>query len=232
MKESKNNVEFDNVSSHYEEILNKGLSLSGESPSYFAKKRVIHTANLLSSNAQNPQRIMDYGCGIGGSIQHLIDVLNPANIVAADTSKKSLHLLRRNYPSEKIEFLQVPEKTKKLCDLCFCNGVFHHIPPGQRDDAVSYIFDSLHSGGFLFFWENNPWSLATHWVMSRISFDRDAIKIFPHQATNLLKKRGFKVKIIHYLFIFPSLLRFFRPFEKLLVNLPIGCQYLIMAQKP
>ena len=232
MNKRKNIVEFDEVSSNYEEILNKGLSLSGENSGYFAKKRVIHSSNLLSSHAQNPLRIMDYGCGIGGSIKHLIDVFNPAHIVAVDSSQKSLQLLHKNYQSEKIEFLQVPEKTKEQCDLCFCNGVFHHIPPEQRDDAVSYIFESLHSGGSLFFWENNPWNPATHWVMNRISFDRNAIKIFPSQAKNLLRKGGFKVKIIHYLFIFPNLLRAFRPFEKLFFNLPIGCQYLILAEKP
>jgi len=232
VKQDKNKAQFDHVSSNYEEILSKGLSLSGENSTYFAKKRVIHSANLLSSFAAKPKRIMDYGCGIGGSIDHLIGIFNPSNIVAVDTSKKSLQLLQNNYPSEKLEVLQVPERTKALCDLCFCNGVFHHIPPVHRDDAVSYIFESLHSGGFLFFWENNPWNPATHWVMSRISFDRDAIKIFPNQAKNLLKKAGFKVKIIHYLFIFPNLLRIFRPFEKLLITLPIGCQYLIMAEKP
>ena len=231
MEKNNYKVEFDNISSNYYKILNKGLSISGENASYFAKKRVTHTANLLSSDEQKPQRIMDYGCGIGGSIKHLIDAFNPTNILAVDSSQKSLQLLDKNYSSKKIELLQVPKKAKELCDLCFCNGVFHHIPLEKRDEAVSYIFKSLHSGGKLFFWENNPWNPATHWVMNRISFDRDANKIFPHQARELLKKGGLKVKLTHYFFIFPNSLRILRPLEKLLVSIPIGCQYLIMAEK-
>ena len=51
--------------------------------------------------------------------------------------------------------------------------------------------------------------------MSRIPFDRDAVKIFPHQAVKLLKKVGFEIKLIHYMFIFPGSSKIFRPIEKL-----------------
>ena len=54
--------------------------------------------------------------------------------------------------------------------------------------------------------------------MSRITFDKNAVKIFPHQAVNLLQKVGFEIKLIHYMFIFPRFLKILRPIERLPSN--------------
>ena len=224
-------AEFDEVSSNYDELLSKGLSLSGESSDYFAQKRVHHSAKLLTSFNKMPDKIIDYGCGTGGGIKYLLESFNPKKLTAADTSLTSLQILRERHTSLKIDLLEVPKKSDHLFDLCFCNGVFHHILPADRKESANYIFESLARGGFLCFWENNPWNPATHWVMSRISFDRDAVKIFPHQAVKLLQKVGFEIKLVHYMFIFPRLLKIFRPIEKLALRLPFGCQYLVLAQK-
>ena len=62
-------------------------------------------------------------------------------------------------------------------------------------------------------------------------FDQNAVKIFPHQAVKLLQDVGFEIKLIHYLFIFPRFLKILRPFERLALRVPFGCQYLVLAQK-
>tara|TARA_B100002019_G_C21179263_1_gene552763 strand:- start:59 stop:742 length:684 start_codon:yes stop_codon:yes gene_type:complete len=225
--------DFDEVSLNYEEMLDRGICLSGEKSDYFAYKRVNHTAKLDGQFHANSEKIMDYGCGTGGSTRFLLDAFNPNSLCAADTSESSLRILKRKYKSSKIQSILIDSSTTKMnCDICYCNGVFHHIPPKDRVKAARFIYDSLKEGGRFYFWENNPWNPATHWVMSRIEFDRDAIKVFPYQAVNLLKKVGFEIKLINYMFIFPRFLKILRPVEKLTLRLPLGCQYLIAAQKP
>jgi SAM-dependent methyltransferase len=117
-------------------------------------------------------------------------------------------------------------------DLAFCNGVFHHIPVGDRSEAVRFVFDALRPGGFFAFWENNAWNPATRFIMSRTSFDQDAILVFPHEARKLLREAGFEVLETDYLFIFPAPLAFLRPTERWVSKLPLGGQYLVLARKP
>ena len=225
--------EFDEVSSNYEEELERGICLSGEKSDYFAYNRVDHTAKLNAQFLAKSGKILDYGCGTGGSTKFLLDAFNPDNLFVTDPSERSLRILKKKYKLPQIQTIPVDSNISKLnCDICYCNGVFHHIPPKERNKAAKFVFDSLKEGGRFYFWENNPWNPATHWVMSRIPFDRDAIKVFPHQAVKLLHKVGFEIKLINYMFIFPRFLKILRPIEKLAHKLPLGCQYLVVAQKP
>ena len=224
--------EFDVVSPKYKEELNRGISLSGENSDYFAFKRVEHTAKLHASIHAKSETIMDYGCGTGGSVSHLLNAFNPKKLTAVDTTEKSLVILKRRYDDKHVITQSLQSlKPESNFDLCFCNGVFHHILPKVREYSANIIYDSIKSGGFFYFWENNPWNPATHWVMSRISFDRKAVKIFPHQAVNLLQKVGFEIKLINYMFIFPRFLKILRPIERFTLRLPLGCQYLVLAHK-
>ena len=224
--------EFDEVSANYEEVLSRGISLSGEKSDYFAHNRVDHTAKLHACVDAKSETIMDFGCGTGGSVGYLLDAFNPNTLLATDTSDRSLQVLKKKYNSPKIKTENlVTSNAKSSCDLCYCNGVFHHIPPKDREKAAKFVYVSLQSGGYFYFWENNPWNPATHWVMSRIPFDRKAVKIFPHQAIKLLQKVGFEIKLIHYMFIFPRFLKILRPIERFALRLPFGCQYLVLACK-
>ena len=224
--------EFDEVSTNYEEALNYGISLSGENADYFASNRVEHVAKLHTDVHAKSETIMDYGCGTGGSVRYLLDAFTPKRLFAVDVSEKSLGILKTRHHTQQVIAKNLTTlEPESNCDLCFCNGVFHHILPKDREQAAKIIYDSLQSGSYFYFWENNPWNPATHWVMSRIPFDKNAVKIFPHQAVNLLQKVGFEIKLIHYKFIFPRFLKIFRPIERLAFRIPIGCQYLIQAQK-
>ena len=95
-------------------------------------------------------------------------------------------------------------------DLVFCNGVFHHIPPDQRAAVVDYIYRTVRPGGMFALWENNPWNPGTRYVMSRISFDRDAITLTAPETRRLLISGGFEILRTDFLFIFPRLLSWFR----------------------
>jgi SAM-dependent methyltransferase len=116
--------------------------------------------------------------------------------------------------------------------LVFCNGVFHHIPPGERPAAIDFIAKALRSKGLFAFWENNPWNPGTRYVMSRIPFDRDAITLSPPEARRLLRAGGFEILRTDFQFVFPRVLGWFRRFETALSPVPIGAQYQVLCRKP
>src|SRR5579859_5811110 len=115
-------------------------------------------------------------------------------------------------------------------DLAFTNGVFHHIPPGERAACLGAIRRALRAGGLFAFWDNNPWNPGTHYVMSQCAFDRNAIKISPREAKTILSRAGFKVLRTHSLFYFPRQLRWLRRTESWLRRLPFGGQYLVLCR--
>jgi SAM-dependent methyltransferase len=225
------NSEFDEFSDCYEASLTKGLQLSGESPQYFAELRVAWVQNLLQRCGKAPKRILDFGCGTGGSVKHLLDAFTACSVTGVDPSSRSLQVARKNHDPAVTSFIAPEQVPLAAYDLAFCNGVFHHILPADRSDSLKLLFDALIDGGCLAFWENNPWNPGTRMVMSRIPFDRDAITINPFAAVSLLKSARFEVIRRDSLFWFPRMLSRLRPLESLLVRIPLGAQYLVLCQK-
>ena len=175
---------------------------------------------------------MDFGCGIGTAVPFIHDIVAPEFIFGVDVSLKSLEVARQGNKSEGLTFLLFSEyKPEEQIDLIFCNGVFHHIPVGDRVTKINYIYDSLRPGGLLAFWENNPWNPGTRYVMSRIPFDRDAVTLTPPEARRMLAAGGFEVLRTDFLFIFPRMLRWLRGLETLVSRLPFGAQYQILCRK-
>ncbi len=118
-----------------------------------------------------------------------------------------------------------------MLDFVFCNGVFHHIEPEQRSQAIDYVHASLRSGGLFAFWENNPWNPIVNYSMKHGEVDRNAVPIVPPEARRLLTAGRFRLLRTDYLFFFPSYVPGLRSLEKYLFRLPIGGQYLVLAQK-
>lgn len=227
--------EFDEYASDYESALQQGLQVSGESSEYFAVGRIEWLAKRLAQagiDLAKPLQMMDFGCGTGNSVEHLLTRLNAEHVVGIDTSEQSLAQARTRYPADKTRFL-TPDHYEPSADLdlVFCNGVFHHIPIAARPGAIDLIFKSLKPGGLFAFWENNPWNPGTRWIMSRIPFDRDAIVLSIPVGKRLLKSAGFRIETVDTRFYFPKLLGGLRFIEPALCKLPLGAQYLILARK-
>ena len=80
--------------------------------------------------------------------------------------------------------------------------------------------------------ENNPLNPGTRLVMARIPFDRDAIAVPFWEAQRRLVEAGLRVVETGHLFFFPRFLRALRPLEPLLLRLPLGAQYGVIAIAP
>lgn len=223
---------FNQYASDYDQILARGLAVSGEGKDYFAQGRIDWLKARMDDAQFFPRRIMDYGCGTGETAPLLLERFDAESIVGVDQSMKLIERARRDYGHPRTTFQQIQQyHPAGEIDLVYCNGVFHHIPIAERVSAAQYIWRSLQPGGYFAFLENNPWNPGTRYVMSRIEFDRDAITLTVSEAGHLLQSVGFEIVRTDYLFIFPKCLRTFRWMESHLSRFPFGAQYLVLARK-
>jgi SAM-dependent methyltransferase len=221
---------FDEYADRYEDALQRGLAVSGESSEYFARGRIAFLAEQLRRSGVAVARVMDFGCGTGVAIPFLRESFRGATVIGLDVSTRSLAKARAENPG--VQFFEPQNfEPRGDIDLVYCNGVFHHIPLPERASAVQLIRRALRPGGVFALWENNPWNPGTQWVMSRIPFDRDAIKLSPPGAQSLVTNAGFAVRSVDFLFFFPKLLQVFRPIERYLHRLPLGAQYQVLAER-
>jgi SAM-dependent methyltransferase len=223
---------FNRFAGDYDRMLAEGLALSGEGQDYFSNGRIAWLKDCCEKLHQAPQRIMDFGCGTGHAAPLLLDTFRAESIVGVDPSRKLIERANRDYRSDQIRFQSSQDYLPQgQVDLVYCSGVFHHIPVARRIGEMQYIWRVLRPGGYLAFWENNPWNPGTRYIMSRIPFDRDAVMLTASEATGLLQSSGFHIVRKDFLFIFPRVMRLLRWVEPYLAGFPIGGQYLVLARK-
>jgi SAM-dependent methyltransferase len=226
--------EFDAYATRYDEALNEGLSVVGERKEYFARERLRWVRRrLVQRGITSGGAILDFGCGTGASTPFFFDELGVSRVVGVDVSDGLLAVARETFGDDaRVRFERIDARAPRgEFDLAFVNGVFHHIPPAERAEALAFVRLALRPGGVFAFWENNPWNPGTRYIMSRVSFDRDAITITPSGARRLLRDAGFAVDGIDYRFVFPRALAWLRPLETMLARVPLGGQYLVLATR-
>jgi SAM-dependent methyltransferase len=223
---------FDSYAADYDRALRRGIDISGESKEFFASGRVQWLSCCLREQNYNPQHVLDFGCGTGTATPFLLAIPGAKDLTSVDVSPSSLAEARRLYSSSQVQFQRTEEFSAfEHVDLAFCNGVFHHIPVLERDQAVCFVRKALRPGGLFAFWENNPWNPGTRYVMSRIPFDRNAVTLSAVQACRLLRANGFSIVRTDFLFLFPRFLSWLRNLEPAFVKLPFGAQYQVLARR-
>jgi trans-aconitate methyltransferase len=226
-------TDFDRHANSYDGELEEALTLSGEGREYFARGRVERLVECVRKLGLVPRYLMDFGCGTGSTTPILLETLGAESAIGLDNSLRSLDVAKESHGSERIHFLPVHEyEPAGALDLAYCNGVFHHIPVGDRGAALGLVWESLRPGGLFSFWENNPWNPGTRYVMAHCAFDEDAETITPPKARAMLRAAGFEILQTDFAFIFPRALRIFRSLEKLAWRVPIGAQYHALCRKP
>src|SRR5262249_32750141 len=150
---------FDRYARNYELALSNALAPSGENREYFAEGRVEFLRRCLSILGVKPRRVLDFGCGDGSTTPILQRVLTAEKCIGADVSEKSLEVARKHFACQQISYERISDlQAEGQMDLAYCNGVFHHIAPQERHEALGLIRDALKPGGLFAFWENNSWN--------------------------------------------------------------------------
>jgi len=226
--------EFGRFSSgDYDSQCSQGLKFSGESRDYFANGRLFHLKKWWDKAGRSePKIILDYGCGTGETTVLLAMIYPSAKVIGCDVSTTFVAHAKQKYSNERISFQLVVDKKLECppAQLIHTNGVIHHIPLNQRDGVFNMLSRCLAVDGILAVFENNPINPGTRLVMAKIPFDRDAIPVNYWEVKNLMRKAGLRPINVSFLFYFPKLLAFLRPFERCLVKLPLGAQYVVLAK--
>ena len=215
---------------HYDRMLNQGISLSGESRDFFAEGRVAEVVRRLPPDFR-PRRILDFGCGTGDTCRLLARAFPGADVVGADTSVDAVSWAAARQAGP-VSFMLVSElATAAPFDLCYLNGVLHHVPRSEQLAVVSGIRDSLTSTGCIAVFDNNPWNPGARLVMRRIPFDRDARMLSAARVRRLLRTAGFgTLPPARFLFFFPRQLARLRFAEPWLSRVPLGAQYCVVGR--
>jgi SAM-dependent methyltransferase len=183
--------DFDSYAHDYETALDRGIAVSGEHATFFARGRIAWLARRLERMRFAPTTVLDYGCGVGTATPFFFELLKARSVIGVELSARSLEVARRARKNMPVEYRLTDDYTPDgTIDLAFCNGVFHHAPRVSREAIMKYITDCLRPGGIFALWENNPWSPGARYVMSRIPFDRDAVMMWPSEARTLVESAG------------------------------------------
>jgi len=224
-KKNDKSINFDDFSSDYENKILKSFGNIDSNVSYYhSGKAKIAKRELASS----PNKILDFGCGIGSMLKFLKENFNYSKFYAYDESLKSLEHVKIKYPDVNcIHSLDTMEKF----DLIFVSNVIHHVKSSERNDFFKKIYSLLDDNGRLLIYEHNPYNPITLKVVANCEFDIDAELINKKNLIKLCNENDFKLQKSGYIHFFPSKLKFFFNLEKYLKWFFLGAQYFCIFKK-
>lgn len=210
--------EFDEYASRYEALV--GSAVKAQDIDYYQLRKIEVIRDIVKGS---PESILDFGAGVGGLTSHLVREFNFSRIFAEDVSSESLRVLSERLPSVVV----CSSQTSGIkFDLIVVSNVLHHIEQNEREVVLESLRSRLAPGGTLIVIEHNRLNPLTRRAVSRCEFD---------QGVKLVKKRNLVkwAKSLHpfdeiksgYLIFFPPLLAGIRSFEKLLIRVPVGAQF-------
>ena len=220
--------EFDQYAEQYDRVLADTIPEGLNENGYFAEYKIALMAQLLHD--KKPARILDFGCGAGRSLPYLNQFFPDAELWGYDVSPASLDMARDRVPRAKL-FSDWSVISGAGFDAIIAVNVFHHIPPDQRQLALTQCRYALTEGGQMFLFEHNPYNPATRWIFERCPFDADAEMLNLKTAITLSSGAGFSAEQHGYTLFFPRPMAFLRPIEPWLKRLPLGAQYYVQMTK-
>jgi ubiquinone/menaquinone biosynthesis C-methylase UbiE len=231
-------TEFDQFADEYELLHTENIRISGEQPKFFAQYKVAAAARHLSNNSKLMSlSILDFGSGVGNSIEFFLEYFPNAQITAIDVSEKSLEISRKRYKnSANVNHIlfngtSLPFEDNSF-DLVFSACVFHHIDPTEHIALFTEISRVLknNKGTFIIF-EHNPLNPLTRMAVDKCAFDKNAILVSCKETKTRLSEVGFTKVVSRYTIFFPKFLSSLRILEPWLAQIPLGAQYYVAAVK-
>ena len=226
-------AEFDKFAEEYLATHSTNLAVTGESPDYFARYKIVEVARRLRALKIAPRRVLDFGCGIGNSAPHLREAFPQAEITGVDISEKSLAVARARFPGA-AEFKvydpgAAPPGPPEGYDLIFSACVFHHIEAEEHVGIFRRLREVVAPGGAMAIFEHNPVNPVSRYIVATCPFDENAVLIRAGELARRQREAGFAKVGVTFTGFFPGPLRALRPLEPLIAKVPVGAQYYTLA---
>ena len=226
--------EFDRFADEYLAAHAENLTITGEDPEYFARYKIEEISRLYRSRSlPSPERILDFGCGIGNSVVHLKAAFPQARIVGLDVSARSLDIARGRFPEAATYQIydggEIPLPEKSY-DLIFSSCVFHHIEAAEHPSIFRQLRRLLAANGAMIIFEHNPLNPVSRYIVATCPFDENAVLIGGRDFARTQREAGFGSVEVAYTGFFPGALRGLRRLEPLLRAAPVGAQYYTLAR--
>jgi SAM-dependent methyltransferase len=227
-------AEFDKFAEEYLAMHKSNLAVTGESPDYFARYKIVETARRLKTLKLEPKRVLDFGCGIGGSAPHLREAFPDAAITGVDVSEKSLSVARQRFP-DAAQFMAydpngAPPAPTEGYDLIFSACVFHHIDEAEHVGIFRRLHERLAPGGAMVIFEHNPLNPVSRYIVATCPFDENAVLIGARELARRQKAAGFRRVEVNFTGFFPGPLKALRALEPMMAKVPLGAQYYTLAR--
>ena len=222
---------FDAFSKNYNDQLNNALRVTGYDASLLTQAKLKKLRQLFPNLASAKFNLLDFGCGIGNLYESLHKFFPHASYTGVDQSEESIVQARTHFANQSL-FHSLHATDWKHCqyDLIFSAGVFHHIPHDQHIDILKELTSLLKPNGKLAIWEHNPLNPFTRKIVRDCIFDEDAVLIPPA----LMKKTLSEVQLaeiqVIYTTFFPKTLSFLNVLDPYLSWLPLGGQFVTIAE--
>lgn len=224
--------EFDAFAEEYERLHSQNIRLSGEAPEYFAQHKARMAAALVAGTLPR-QRILDFGTGVGNSIEPLKAQFPSAHIEGIDVSQRSLEIATARFPNlatfRHFDGATIPFEDASF-GLAFAACVFHHIDSREHVALIRELRRILAPGGWLTIFEHNPFNPLTRHAVNTCEFDRNARLLAAGTLKAVVRQAGFSDVRAKYCVFFPAALRALRPLEGRMGWLPLGAQYCVVAR--
>lgn len=225
------NAEFDRHAASYQALHKRNISVSGEEPAYFADYKM-RDFKALVSDAGLPLngRYLDFGSGIGASVEPFHEHMPQARLVCADVSVESVAMSKQLHGNT-VDHAWISEGKLPFdaaeFDGAFACCVFHHIPHEQHVQVLKELLRVLKPGGLLMVYEHNPFNPLTVHAVRTCPFDENAVLLTARNLQHTSDAAGLKRYRRDFRVFFPASLGWLRPLEDWLRWLPLGAQYFV-----
>lgn len=180
-------------------------------------------AALLRSQGGDRQyvRVLDAGCGTGGGMRWVRDILGARTVIGMDIAWEALELCqsRSAGPVVQASVLQLPFRPESF-DLLICQDVLQHLPTDGSDvQALAEMYRVLRPGGLLLVRANSRLGMWQEKAVRDADFQRYTLP----EIASRVQAAGFIVTRATYANALPALygsvrrwvqLRFRRPYPQ------------------
>jgi ubiquinone/menaquinone biosynthesis C-methylase UbiE len=224
--------EFDQFAEEYSRLHQHNIRVSGEEPEYFANQKAEMAARIVGG-ALPLRGLLDFGTGVGNSIQPLNKYFANCEIEGIDVSLRSLQIAKARF-SQLAKFTHFDGTRIPAADatygLAFAACVFHHIDHAIHERLLRELRRVTAPGGWLTIFEHNPFNPLTRHAVNTCEFDRNARLMTARALKKVVTRAGFRDVSATYCVFFPRALRRLRGWEPRLGWCPLGAQYCVVAR--